>query len=116
MSSPLATGHKTRVSLLISQNISPSPKENTSVKGIENSPLVASGHKGTQLSLARRRQRYRRRIARGIIVCPVEISGQVLDLLIRIGWISERDADEACKPGGRERLGRLLAERLARSA
>ncbi len=63
-------------------------------------------------ALSRRvRQRWCRvRRAKGIVVVPVEVDWRVLDLLIKMGWVAEADARS------RERIGRAIAERLAKSA
>jgi hypothetical protein len=46
--------------------------------------------------LRRRRQaRHRERVRRGVALCQVEYSGEILDLLVRLGWLDERAAGDA---------------------
>jgi len=61
-------------------------------------------------SLKARQKRCRLRQRAGVMVVPVEIDGQVLDLLIKMGWVTEADA------GSREKVGQAIGQRLARSA
>jgi hypothetical protein len=48
---------------------------------------------------AARRKRARDRREAGIMVVPVEVDGPVLDLLIRMGWLKEADAEDPVKVG-----------------
>jgi hypothetical protein len=62
-----------------------------------------------------RRNRHRRK--RGLIVVPVEIDGQVLDMLIKMRWITEEEAtDTGDWRKVRAKIGIRIGERLARSA
>jgi hypothetical protein len=54
-----------------------------------------------------RKARYKRRQRAGRIVVPVEIGETVIDGLVAIGWLPERDATNA------RRIGNAVAEMLA---
>jgi hypothetical protein len=56
----------------------------------------------------RRRLRLRRKLQ--VVVAPVEVGCDVIDLLVKLQWLNERDADD------RQAIGRAIARGLRLSA
>jgi hypothetical protein len=79
-----------------------------------NAAYLLSSHRmleRPQPSETRRRARHarhRRCLKAGIVVAPVEIDGAVLDMLIRLRWLVERDAADRGKIG--EAVARMLRD------
>ena len=57
-----------------------------------------------------RQRRYRKRRRSGIAVYPVEINGDVVAMLVRLRWLSERDVHD------KDTVARAIAALLADTA
>lgn len=57
---------------------------------------------------AEKQRRYRARLARNEVVVEVVVDGRGIDLLIRTGWLAERDSHKRKLIG--EAVSRMLAE------
>jgi hypothetical protein len=59
-----------------------------------------------QAAAAARQRAYRRRVARGEVIAPTPVGVAVIELLLRLGYLAEKDAVDRWKIG--EAAGRAL--------
>ena len=57
-----------------------------------------------------RQKAYRKRCAKGVVIAPVPVGIDVLDLVIRLGWLRQQDAVD------RGKIGQAIAQMLDKSA
>jgi hypothetical protein len=57
---------------------------------------------------------YRRRLRAGLVVAPVEVGSDIIDLLIRTGWLAECDAIDKAAIG--RAVGEILRDASTRRA
>jgi hypothetical protein len=71
-----------------------------------NPRAIGSAGRSPPSPRARWQRAYRRRLKAGLIVVPAEIDCEILDLLIRTGWLAESGA------GDKAAIGRAVSEIL----
>jgi len=63
-----------------------------------------TGLRKNPVSRAERQRAYRRRLRESRVIAPVEVDAATLNLLVRLGWLAERES------GDRHRIGSAIAE------